>query len=332
MKVKKYFVLVVLSTLLLAETSGSTLVFAENFPDQQMITAENHQEISGRYTVSFENDELLVTFAPDSQLLVNEAVQGLNLQVGQGSEKVSFPFSQVQAGLYEVRVSKNVLQAEPKLAIQLQTVDQKEYVFEDLAYQLPKEEVTNTDLLTTTSMMTTSQMQDTTLPSTVATTSIGEASTQAKPEPGQYKEASTSAGQRVTLKAQEGNGKFDVSLTNVNRPSEVSSIQVAVWSEKNGQDDLKWYPMALSQASGKLTVDIKQHNNQSDNYIVHVYVYYKSSPVVGIDAGKIAIAKPAAKNQLNATFTNQGLQVTLASNQVSDYKKVRFAIWGEKNG
>ena len=86
MKVKKYFVLVVLSTLLLAETSGSTLVFAENFPDQQMITAENHQEISGRYTVNFENDELLVTFAPDSQLLVNEAVQGLNLQVGQGSE------------------------------------------------------------------------------------------------------------------------------------------------------------------------------------------------------------------------------------------------------
>ena len=62
MKVKKYLVLVALSTLLLAETSSSTLVFAENFPDQQMITAENHQEISGRYTVDFVNDELLVTF------------------------------------------------------------------------------------------------------------------------------------------------------------------------------------------------------------------------------------------------------------------------------
>ncbi len=339
MKVKKYLILVALSILLLAELSGSTLAFAENLPDQQVITAENHQEISGRYTVNFENDELLVTFAPDSQLLVNEAVQGLNLQVGQGSEKVSFPFSQVQAGLYEVRVSKNVLQAKPKLAIQLQTISQKEYIFENLAYQLPKEEVTKTDPLTTTSMMTTSQTQETTSSTTVTTstetlvtTNIGEASTQAKPEPGQYKEASTSTDQRVILRAQEGNGKFDVSLTNVNRPLEVSSIQVAVWSEKNGQDDLRWYPMTLSQSSGKLTVDIKQHSNQSDNYIVHVYVYYKSSPAVGIDAGKIAITKPAAKNQLNAKFTNQGLQVTLASNQVSDYKKVRFAIWGEKNG
>lgn len=334
MKLRKSILVASLSAILLAEMSGAALVFAENIPDQQVITAQDHREVSGRYTTNFEDGDLVVTFTLAPHMLREETIQEVTLQLEQDSDKQSLPFSQVQAGLYEVRVSKKFLQAEPKLAVQLKTANE-EYVFEDLTYQRPSEEVTSSESLLTVSTLTTTQEQESTttlVTEDASTIGTSESVTSEKPVPGHHQEVAQAAGQRVTLKAQEDNGKFDISLANVNRPSDVSSVQVAVWSEKNGQDDLKWYPMSLATSSGKLTVDIKQHSNQSDNYIVHVYVNYKSSPTVGIDAGKIAIRKPAAKHQLEAKFANHGLQVSLVSNQVSDYKKVKLAIWGEKNG
>lgn len=245
--------------------------------------------------------------------------------------------------MYEVKISKEQLLTKPKLSIQLKTGSQKEYIFEDLTYDLPSEDVSTTELpstseiASTTSQASVSQTSETSLPSTSwtetsQTTSREEGTSQEQTSSSQNGTAVKEAAPTVALKAQEGNGKFDIALTNISKPTDISSVQAAVWSEKNGQDDLKWYTMPLSNASASLTVDIKNHSNQSDNYIVHIYIHYKSAPALGINAGKIAITKPAAKHQLDTAFAAQGLQVNFTSNQVSDYGNVRFAIWGEKNG
>lgn len=243
--------------------------------------------------------------------------------------------------MYEVKISKEQLLTKPKLSIQLKTGSQKEYIFEDLTYDLPSEDVSTTELpstseiASTTSQASVSQTSETSLPSTSwtetsQTTSREEGTSQEQTSSSQNGTAVKEAAPTVALKAQEGNGKFDIALTNISKPTDISSVQAAVWSEKNGQDDLKWYTMPLSNASASLTVDIKNHSNQSDNYIVHIYIHYKSAPALGINAGKIAITKPAAKHQLDTAFAAQGLQVNFTSNQVSDYGNVRFAIWGEK--
>ncbi len=220
-----------LSAILLAEMSGAALIFAENIPDQQVITAQDHQEVSGRYTTNFEDGDLVVTFTLAPHMLREETIQEVTLQLEQDSDKQSLPFSQVQAGLYEVRVSKKFLQAEPKLAVQLKTANE-EYVFEDLDYQRPSEEVTSSESLSTVSTLTTTQERESTttlVTEDASTIGTSESVTSEKPVPGHHQEVAQAAGQRVTLKAQEDNGKFDISLANVNRPSDVSSVQVFKW-------------------------------------------------------------------------------------------------------
>lgn len=184
--------------------------------------------------------------------------------------------------MYEVKISKEQLLTKPKLSIQLKTGSQKEYIFEDLTYDLPSEDVSTTELpstseiASTTSQASVSQTSETSLPSTSwtetsQTTSREEGTSQEQTSSSQNGTAVKEAAPTVALKAQEGNGKFDIALTNISKPTDISSVQAAVWSEKNGQDDLKWYTMPLSNASASLTVDIKNHSNQSDNYIVHLY-------------------------------------------------------------
>lgn len=330
MKIRKYLILGAISSILLAQVNGARLVLAENFPEQHVIVAKNHQEISGHYTIGFENEEMIIRFLPQVQQFANQKIQEINLQVGVASDQKKVSFKEVEEGWFEARLAKNFVQDQEQLAIEVKTDKQENYIFEKLAYEWPAQEVTSTELSQTTlAPITSSETSVATSSSEITSGSNSEVRSQETPT---LKEVREAASNSVSLTAQEANGKFDVLASNLSRPSEITAVRVAIWSEKNGQDDLKWYPMPLSNNSGKLTVDIKDHRNQSDNYIVHVYVYYKTGDSVGIDAGNIAIVKPAAKNQLTTRFSLKGLEVNLVSNQVSDYRKVRFAIWGEKNG
>ena len=48
-----------------------------------------------------------------------------------------------------------------------------------------------------------------------------------------------------------------------------AGAQIAVWSDDNGQDDLKWY--SVSGNSGTVNFDIKNHKKSAGTYNVHVY-------------------------------------------------------------
>ena len=340
MKLRKTLFIAAMSSLMLAQLTSPVLVIAESIPDQQLLTAQGHSEVSGRYTTRFEKQELVLTFAPDASFLATETLQSLHLELSKNGEVKNLPFSQTQAGLYEVRLSTSLLQDQPDLAIQLTTASQEEYRFDKVSYDLASAEAWSTELVQTTDLTTTtvtSTSSQTTESTTTAildepTTTASQTTSQEVPASGQQLPEAQPTKTNVSLKAQEGNGKFDIAVTNLVRPNEISSVLAAVWSEKNGQDDLKWYPMTVSQSSAKLTVEIKHHGNQTDQYLVHVYINYKSSPTIGIDAGKISITKPISKHQLDAKWTDQGLDVALTSNQVSDFTKVKLAVWGEKNG
>ena len=70
------------------------------------------------------------------------------------------------------------------------------------------------------------------------------------------------------------NGQFTATISKVNVPNGMglSGITVPVWSEVNGQDDIKWY-WAERQWNGdyKVTVNIKDHGNDTGTYNVHAY-------------------------------------------------------------
>ncbi|OFS45927.1 LD-carboxypeptidase LdcB/DacB [Streptococcus sp. HMSC072D03] len=66
---------------------------------------------------------------------------------------------------------------------------------------------------------------------------------------------------------------FDVVITEVSGAGKaIQEVLVPVWSDKDGQDDLKW-PSASKQADGsyKTHVSISDHKNNRGDYTVHLY-------------------------------------------------------------
>ncbi|MCP8327722.1 GBS Bsp-like repeat-containing protein [Streptococcus suis] len=71
----------------------------------------------------------------------------------------------------------------------------------------------------------------------------------------------------------DAQGTFDVRVTNVSSPKDISSVILPTWSQS---DDLRWYE-ATRQPDGsyKLTVNKKDHKYRTGTYTVHLY--YKDS-------------------------------------------------------
>lgn len=125
---------------------------------------------------------------------------------------------------------------------------------------------------------------------------------------------------------------FDVVVTGSSATKTIKSVAIAVWSEDKGQDDLIWYTPTITNNSARVTIDIANHSNTSDIYNVHVYTDYADGTRVGQVLGAYQITKPTPKNDVTATLTSDGIALTLDSNTVTDYSKVKFAVWSDDEG
>lgn len=133
------------------------------------------------------------------------------------------------------------------------------------------------------------------------------------------------------------NGTFDVTVTNVPASSQIKGIQVAVWSDKYGQDDLKWYPLVRqSNGSYRLTVDNKNHKNDTGDYHVHLYYQLANGEAAGIAMGKTNLphirlsGTIAIQNQNNRIGTFDVVVSNVASPDGVD--AVLVPVWSNKNG
>ena len=130
----------------------------------------------------------------------------------------------------------------------------------------------------------------------------------------------------------ENKTTFDVVVTGSSATKTITSVAIAVWSEDKGQDDLIWYTPMITNNSARVTIDIANHSNTSDIYNVHVYTDYADGTRVGQVLGAYQITKPTPKNDVTATLTSDGIALTLDSNTVTDYSKVKFAVWSDDEG
>ncbi|HFU4024921.1 TPA: GBS Bsp-like repeat-containing protein [Streptococcus suis] len=130
-------------------------------------------------------------------------------------------------------------------------------------------------------------------------------------------------------------GTFDVIISNVVGTSAIQSVQVPVWTEINGQDDIKWYT-ATKQSDGtyKVTVDKSNHKNGTGTYQVHLYYKY-SNGSSGIASTKTTLpetvlsGKVSIQNQNNKLGTFDVVVSDLASpNGISS---VQVPVWSEVN-
>ena len=153
-----------------------------------------------------------------------------------------------------------------------------------------------------------------------------------------YKNQSRPTGTLLIQNNNKDTGTFDVIIKDVYSPKGVQTVQVPTWSDKDGQDDIRWYE-ATRQANGDYKVSVKasDHKNSTGKYYVHLYYIQNDGSRVGVGGTttevefRNAITKTqAAIKNVNATNGTYTVAVDQAP-QGRQIKKISVAVWSESN-
>ncbi len=110
----------------------------------------------------------------------------------------------------------------------------------------------------------------------------------------------------------------------------LDSVSIAVWGNVGGQNDIKWYS-AKKQSNGNWRITVKLDNHRETGaYYFHAY---------GRKSGNQTFQAAAVYNVANLScpylekwVSSSGKTLNVSLENGSDYSKVRFAVWGSKDG
>ena len=131
-------------------------------------------------------------------------------------------------------------------------------------------------------------------------------------------------------------GTFDVIIKDVYSPKGVRTVQVPTWSDKDGQDDIRWYE-ATRQANGDYKVSVKasDHKNSTGQYHVHLYYIQNDGSRVGVSSTttEVEFRNAQTKTQTGIKNVNSGAGTyTVTVNQAPQgrrIKNIRVAAWSQ---
>ena len=131
-------------------------------------------------------------------------------------------------------------------------------------------------------------------------------------------------------------GTFDVIIKDVYSPKGVRTVQVPTWSDKDGQDDLRWYE-ATRQANGDYKVSVKasDHKNSTGKYHIHLYYIQNDGSRVGVGTTTTEVEFRNAQTKTQAAIKNVNATngtYTVAVDQAPQgrqIKNIRVAAWSK---
>ena len=133
-------------------------------------------------------------------------------------------------------------------------------------------------------------------------------------------------------------GTFDVIISDVYSPKGVRTVQVPIWSEKDGQDDIRWYE-ATRQANGTYAVNVQatNHKNSTGLYNIHLYYILNDGSQVGVGGTTTTLEFRNAKTKTQTYITNVNSEagsytvVVDQAPQGRQIKNIHVAVWSESN-
>ena len=131
-------------------------------------------------------------------------------------------------------------------------------------------------------------------------------------------------------------GTFDVIISDVYSPKGVRTVQVPTWSDKDGQDDIRWYE-ATRQANGDYKVSVKasDHKNSTGKYFVHLYYIQNDGIRIGVGGTTTDVEFRNAKTKTQAYIkdvnSNNGTYTVVVDQapQGRQIKNIRVAAWSQ---
>ncbi|MDB8649351.1 GBS Bsp-like repeat-containing protein [Streptococcus australis] len=152
----------------------------------------------------------------------------------------------------------------------------------------------------------------------------------------QYEGKTSPTGTITIQNNNKDTGTFDVIIKDVYSPKGVRTIQVPTWSDKDGQDDIRWYE-ATRQANGEYKVSVKasDHKNSTGKYHVHLYYIQNDGSRVGAGTTttEVKFRNLTTNTQTGIKNVNSGAGTfTVTVDQAPQgrrIKNIRVAAWSQ---
>ena len=131
-------------------------------------------------------------------------------------------------------------------------------------------------------------------------------------------------------------GTFDVIIKDVYSPKGVRTVQVPTWSDRDGQDDIRWYE-ATRQSNGDYKVSVKasDHKNSTGKYHIHLYYIQNDGSRVGVGSTttEVEFRNAQTKTQTGIKNVNSGAGTYMVTvdqaPQGRRIKNIRVAAWSK---
>ena len=151
-----------------------------------------------------------------------------------------------------------------------------------------------------------------------------------------YKNQSRPTGTLLIQNNNKDAGTFDVIIKDVYSPKGVQTVQVPTWSDKDGQDDIRWYE-ATRQSNGDYKVSVKasDHKNSTGKYHIHLYYIQNDGSRVGVGSTttEVEFRNAQTKTQTGIKNVNSGAGTyTVTVDQAPQgrrIKNIRVAAWSQ---
>ena len=151
-----------------------------------------------------------------------------------------------------------------------------------------------------------------------------------------FKNQSRPTGNLIIQNNNKDTGTFDVIIKDVYSPKGVRAVQVPTWSDKDGQDDIRWYE-ATRQANGDYKVSVKasDHKNSTGKYHIHLYYIQNDGSRVGVGTTttEVEFRNAKTKTQTGIKNVNSGAGTyTVTVDQAPQgrrIKNIRVAVWSK---
>ena len=131
-------------------------------------------------------------------------------------------------------------------------------------------------------------------------------------------------------------GSFDIGISDVFSPKGVQAVQVPVWSDQGGQDDLIWYSATRqSDGSYKASIKAENHKNSTGTYHVHLYYIQNDGSRIGVHSTTTQVEYRNLTHKTKAYIKDVNSQTgtfTVAVDQSSQGKRIkniRAAVWSQ---
>lgn len=130
--------------------------------------------------------------------------------------------------------------------------------------------------------------------------------------------------------------KINATASGISTTTSVKSISFAVWSDKNGQDDIKWYTAGKqSDGSYKTTVDISNHLKEGGTYNIHCYGTDSNGKLnfLGNTTSTVTVEKMTSGQLETSIVTESTFNVSVSDIDAPDgLTEISFPVWSESGG